>query len=160
MKPADVLKNKELSELVAVLGLDINNPNSVDNATYDNIATLTDADHDGIGHISPLLIAFFYKFWPRLLTEKRVKITRTPIMISKSGDKVKWFYTYEEASEFKAKQSGWKHRYIKGLGSLTEEEYDVIINQPQYDTVTVDDASMFQMMFGKEAQLRKDYMFA
>jgi hypothetical protein len=81
-------------------------------------------------------------------------------MISKSGDKVKWFYTYEEASEFKAKQSGWKHRYIKGLGSLTEEEYDVIINQPQYDTVTVDDASMFQMMFGKEAQLRKDYMFA
>lgn len=160
MKPADVLKNKELSELVAVLGLDINNPNSVDNATYDNIATLTDADHDGIGHISPLLIAFFYKFWPRLLTEKRVKITRTPIMISRSGDKVKWFYTYEEASAFKSNQSGWKHRYIKGLGSLTEEEYDVIINQPQYDTVTVDDASMFQMMFGKESQLRKDYMFA
>lgn len=160
MKPADVLKNKELSELVAVLGLDINNPNSVDNATYDNIATLTDADHDGIGHISPLLIAFFYKFWPRLLTEKRVKITRTPIMISRSGDKVKWFYTYEEASAFKSNQAGWKHRYIKGLGSLTEEEYDVIINQPQYDTVTVDDASMFQMMFGKESQLRKDYMFA
>jgi DNA gyrase/topoisomerase IV subunit B len=160
MKPADVLKNKELSELVAVLGLDINNPNSVDNATYDNIATLTDADHDGIGHISPLLIAFFYKFWPRLLSEKRVKITRTPIMISRSGDKVKWFYTYEEASAFKSNQSGWKHRYIKGLGSLTEEEYDVIINQPQYDTVTVDDASMFQMMFGKESQLRKDYMFA
>ncbi len=160
MKPADVLKNKELSELVAVLGLDINNPNSVDNATYDNIATLTDADHDGTGHISPLLIAFFYKFWPRLLSEKRVKITRTPIMISRNGDKVKWFYTYEEASAFKSNQSGWKHRYIKGLGSLTEEEYDVIINQPQYDTVTVDDASMFQMMFGKESQLRKDYMFA
>ena len=160
MKPADVLKNKELSELVAVLGLDINNPNSVDNATYDNIATLTDADHDGIGHISPLLIAFFYKFWPRLLSEKRVKITRTPIMISRNGDKVKWFYTYEEASAFKSSKSGWKHRYIKGLGSLTEEEYDVIINQPQYDTVTVDDASMFQMMFGKESQLRKDYMFA
>lgn len=127
MKPADVLKNKELSELVAVLGLDINNPNSVDNATYDNIATLTDADHDGIGHISPLLIAFFYKFWPRLLSEKRVKITRTPIMISRNGDKVKWFYTYEEASAFKSNKSGWKHRYIKGLGSLTEEEYDVII---------------------------------
>jgi len=160
MKPADVLKNKELSELIAVLGLDINNPNSVDDVTYDNIATLTDADHDGIGHISPLLIAFFYKFWPRLLTEKRVKITRTPIMISKNGSKVKWFYTYEEASEFKSQESGWKHRYIKGLGSLTEEEYDTIINKPQYDTVTVDDASIFQMMFGKESQLRKDYMFS
>jgi len=159
MKPADVLKNKELSELVSVLGLDINNPNSVDQMTYQDIATLTDADHDGIGHISPLLIAFFYKFWPRLLTEKRVKITRTPIMISTKGKDVKWFYTYEEASEFKSNNSGWKHRYIKGLGSLTEDEYSVIINEPTYDTVTVDDASIFQMMFGKDSQLRKNYMF-
>ena len=160
MKPAEVLKNKELSELVAVLGLDITNPNSIDDMTYSNIATLTDADHDGIGHISPLLIAFFYKFWPRLLTEKRVKITRTPIMISTKGKEVKWFYTYEEANAFKTKETGWKHRYIKGLGSLTEEEYDRIINEPQYDTVTVDDAGIFQMMFGKDSQLRKDYMFA
>jgi len=159
MAPANVLKNKELSELVAVLGLDINNPDSVDDMTYRNIATLTDADHDGIGHISPLLIAFFYKFWPRLLHEKRVKITRTPIMISTKGTEIKWFYTYEEANEFKADNAGWKHRYIKGLGSLQEEEYDSIINDPVYDTVTVDDASIFQMMFGNDSQLRKEYMF-
>ena len=159
MKPADVLKNKELSELISVLGLDITNPNSVDDMTYEHIATLTDADHDGIGHISPLLIAFFYKFWPRLLLEKKVKITRTPIMISSKGKDIKWFYTYEEARDFKANNNGWKHRYIKGLGSLTEDEYDTIINKPVYDTVTVDDASIFQMMFGKESQLRKDYMF-
>ena len=159
MKPAEVLKNKELSELVAVLGLDINDPDSVDNMTYKYIATLTDADHDGIGHISPLLIAFFYKFWPRLLLENRVQITRTPIMISTKGTDVKWIYTYEEAAEFK-KQDGYKHRYIKGLGSLTEDEYHIIINKPQYDTVTVDDASVFQMMFGKDSNLRKEYMFA
>ena len=159
MKPAEVLKNKELSELVAVLGLDINDPDSVDNMTYKYIATLTDADHDGIGHISPLLIAFFYKFWPRLLLENRVQITRTPIMISTKDKTVKWFYTYEDAQEFK-KNEGWKHRYIKGLGSLTEDEYHVIINKPMYDTVTIDDASVFQMMFGKESSLRKEYMFA
>ena len=160
MKPADVLKNKELSELVAVLGLDINDPDSVDNMTYKYVATLTDADHDGIGHISPLLIAFFYKFWPRLLTERRVMITRTPIMISTKGEKeLEWFYTYEEASEFKNKESKYKHRYIKGLGSLTEDEYSVIINQPTYDVVTVDDADMFQMMFGRDSNLRKEFMF-
>ena len=159
MKPADVLKNKELSELVAVLGLDINDPDSVSDMTYKYVATLTDADHDGIGHISPLLIAFFYKFWPRLLHERRIKITRTPIMISSKGSAVKWFYTYEDASEFKTNNGDWKHRYIKGLGSLTEEEYDVIINKPIYDTVTVDDASIFQMMFGKDANLRKEFMF-
>ncbi len=159
MKPAEVLKNKELSELVAVLGLDINDPDSVDHMTYKYIATLTDADHDGIGHISPLLIAFLYKFWPRLLTERRVMITRTPIMISSKGDEIEWFYTYEDASSFK-KQSAYKHRYIKGLGSLTEDEYSTIINCPKYDVVTVDDASVFQMMFGKDSGLRKEYMFA
>ena len=159
MKPADVLKNKELSELIAVLGLDINNPDSVDDMTYQNIATLTDADHDGIGHISPLLLAFFYKFWPRLFSEKRVKITRTPIMISTKGKEAKWLYTYEDASAMK-NEAGWKHRYIKGLGSLTEPEYDNIVNKPVYDTVTVDDANIFQMMFGKESQLRKEYMMA
>lgn len=160
MKPADVLKNKELSELVAVLGLDINNPNSVDNMSYEYIATLTDADHDGIGHISPLLIAFFYKFWPRLLKEKRVKITRTPMMISTFRDQVTWFYDYKSANEHKQSNPNWKHRYIKGLGSLTEDEYHKIINEPQYDTVTLDDISVFQMMFGKDSQLRKEYMFA
>ena len=159
MKPAEVLKNKELSELVAVLGLDINDPDSVDDMTYRNVAALTDADHDGIGHISPLLIAFFYKFWPRLLNERRVKITRTPIMISTNGSDVNWFYTYEQATEFKTNNPNWKHRYIKGLGSLTEEEYDRIINDPVYDTVTVDDASIFQMMFGKDSNLRKEFMF-
>lgn len=159
MKPADVLNNKELSELVAVLNLDINDPDSIDNMAYESIATLTDADHDGIGHISPLLIGFFYKFWPRLLKERRVKITRTPIMISTKGTEIKWFYTYEEASEFKGKSQGWKHRYIKGLGSLTEKEYHTIINEPIYDTVTVDDASYFQVMFGKDSQLRKEFMF-
>ena len=57
-------------------------------------------------------------------------------------------------------QKEWKHRYVKGLGSLTEEEYHSIINKPMYDTVTVDDASVFQMMFGKDSSLRKEYMFA
>jgi DNA gyrase/topoisomerase IV subunit B len=160
MKPADVLKNKELSELVAILGLDITDPNSVDDMTYGSIATLTDADHDGIGHISPLLIAFFYKFWPRLFKEKRIKITRTPIMISTKDKDTKWFYTYEDANAFKTNEKGWKHRYIKGLGSLQEEEYDRIINQPVYDVVTVDDAKLFEMMFGRESQLRKEFMFS
>lgn len=159
MKPADVLKNKELSELIAVLGLDINNPNSVIDMNYGSVAILTDADHDGIGHISPLLIAFFYKFWPKLLDQGKVKITRTPIMISTKGDNLKWFYTYEEASEFKANNNDWKHRYIKGLGSLREEEYDNIINKPIYDVVSVDDASIFQMMFGKDSNARKEFMF-
>lgn len=158
MKPAEVLKNKELSELVAVLGLNINDPDSVDDMTYQDIATLTDSDHDGSGHISPLIVAFLYKYWPRLLSEKRVKITRSPIMISSNGKDAKWFYTYEEANEFKQNSKGYAHRYIKGLGSLTEEEYSRILNEPVYDTVVVDNPDYFQMMFGNDSAPRKEFM--
>jgi len=158
MKPADVLKNKELSELIAVLGLDINDPDSVDDMTYKNIATLTDADHDGIGHIMPLLLAFFYKFWPRLFKENRVHITRTPILISSKGKDVKWFYDYHSASEFKSKSSGYYHRYIKGLASHTEEEYSKIINEPKLDTVVIDNDHWFEVAYGNDVNLRKEWL--
>ena len=158
MKPADILKNKELSELIAILGLDINDPKSVDNMTYGKVATLTDSDHDGAGHITPLLLAFFYKFWPRLFSEGRIQITRSPIMISVHNKDVKWFYTYEEAQNFKENNTNYKHRYIKGLGSLTEKEYDKIINEPYLDTVSIDDATAFSMMFGGDSVPRKEFM--
>ena len=156
-KPADVLKNKELSELVAVLGLDINDPDSVDQMDYAKVATLADADHDG-NHISGLLLAFFYKFWPRLFTEGRIAITRTPIMISTKGTKTEWFYSYNDARDFKSKNTGWYHRYIKGLASLTEEEYDVIINKPHFDIIEIDNEKWFEVMFGKDSEPRKQWL--
>lgn len=158
MKPADILKNKELSELIAILGLDINDPESAKNMTYKDIATLTDADHDGAGHITPLLIAFFYKFWPKILEEGRMHIIRSPIMISTNGKDTKWFFTYEEANKFKESCKGYSHRYIKGLGALTEEEYSRVINDPVLDTVSIDDGNYLQMMFGSDSQPRKEFM--
>jgi DNA gyrase/topoisomerase IV subunit B len=156
-KPADVLKNKELSELIAVLGLDINNPDSIDQMDYLNIATLADADHDG-NHITGLLLAFFYRFWPRLFEESRVHVTRTPIMISTKGTETKWFYTYNNARDFKNKNSGWKHRYIKGLASLTEDEYDKIINDPVFSTIEIDNPSWFEVMMGDSSEPRKQWL--
>ena len=158
MNPADVLKNKELSELVSVLSLDINDPESYKDMTYRDVAIFADPDHDGTGHICPLLVAFFYKFWPGMINEGRVKITRTPIMISTNGKKTEWSYTYNDAQDFKKKSKGYKHRYIKGLASLVDEEYEKVINNPLYDVVEIDDANTFQIMFGSDSSLRKDFL--
>ena len=158
LKPSEVLANKELSELIAVLGLDINDPNSVDNMYYSRIATLADADHDGSGHIVPLLLAFFYKYWPRLFNENKICIARTPIMISVKGKQTKWNYTLHEAVDFKNNNPGWKHRYIKGLGLLTEDEYYDIINKPVLDVVHVDENEWFEVMFGADSGPRKEFM--
>jgi DNA gyrase/topoisomerase IV subunit B len=159
LRPADVLKNKELSELIAILGLDINDPNSVDVMTYRGIAILTDADPDG-RKIATLLIAFFYKFWPRLLTEGRVGVTRSPIMISTRGKDEKWFFDITEAKSFKETATGYSHRYLKGLGSLQESEYDRVVNDPVLDIIHPDDPALFQMMFGSDSTPRKEFMMS
>jgi DNA gyrase/topoisomerase IV subunit B len=159
MKPADVLKNKELSELVAILGLDINNPDSVDQMNYQRIATLSDADVDG-AKIATLLISFFYKFWPRLVTEGRIGITRSPIMISSDGKDEKWFFSYSDSKKFKETSKGYTHRYLKGLGSLTESEYNRVINDPVLDIISVDNPELFEMMFGSDSNGRKCFMMA
>ena len=157
-KPTDILENKELRDLIAILNLDINDPNSIDNMSYQNIATLADADHDG-NHITGLLMAFFYRFWPRLFDEKRIHMTRTPIMISTKGKSVKWFYGYDKARQFKNTSAGYAHRYIKGLASLTEEEYDKIINQPVMDTIMIDNPAWFEVAFGDDSGHRKDWLY-
>lgn len=158
MSRADVMKNKELFELVACLGLDINDPDSVDQMYYQNVAILTDSDHDGSGHISPLLMAFFYKFWPRMFVEGRVKVTRTPILISTKGKAVAWAYDYNEASLNKQKLKGYTHRYIKGLGSLEMAEYSEIINNPVFSVIRIDDPELFEMMYGPDANKRKVWL--
>ncbi len=157
MKASDVLKNKELSELVAILGLDINDPDSIDTMNYQRVATLCDADQDG-QKIATLLVGFFYRFWPRLVTEGRVGVTRSPIMISSNGKDEQWFFTYAEAKQFKETAKGYTHRYLKGLGSLTEKEYDRVVNDPVLDIISVDNPELFDMMFGADSGARKEFM--
>jgi len=156
--PAKVLANKEFSDLINILGLNINDPNSYKNMTYQNVAILSDADHDG-EKIATLLLGFFYKFWPGMVKDGRLKLTRTPIMISTNGKDTKWFYSYDSANEFKTDSKGYTHRYIKGLASLREKEYDVVINKPTLDTLAVSDPSLLEMMFGNNADVRKEFMF-
>jgi DNA gyrase/topoisomerase IV subunit B len=157
LKPSEVLKNKELSELIAVLGLDINEPKSYDDMNYKKVAIMCDADQDG-NHIATLLVAFFFKFWPYMVKEGLVSIVRSPIMISDNGKGDKWFYSYDDARDFKDNAKGYKHRYIKGLGSLQESEYRKIVNDPVLDVVSVDKPDMFEMMFGNNAEKRKEFM--
>jgi DNA gyrase/topoisomerase IV subunit B len=159
MKPADVLKNKELSEVIAILGLDINEPNDLSNMNYKEIWTLTDADVDG-NKISTLLVGFFYKFWPKLFEQGKVSLLKTPIMIASKGKDTQWFYTYDDAEKFKNSQTGYEIRYIKGLGLLTKEEYKEILNNPVLQKITVDSPELFEMMFGADSSARKEFMMA
>lgn len=158
MSPVDVLKNNELADIIAVLGLDINDPNMTD-MNYAKVGIFTDADHDGLGHIAPLLMAFFYKFWPKLFEEGKINLVRSPVMISEKRGDTKWFYNLNEAKEFKQQNDGYRHRYIKGIGQLREEEYAKIINDSEsLFPIHIDDPSCFDVMFGSDSEKRKEYL--
>lgn len=161
-KDVDVLSNKELFEIMAITGLQIGKP--VSYPYYDNIAIMTDADHDGVGSIFPLLLSFFYKYWPGLFKDKRVMFVKTPVIIAQNPKDLtdnKWYYSLPEFEKAKEKlPKNWEIRYIKGLGSLEEHEYSRVINDPVFDIVEMDDnaTELFEILYGDSSQLRKDWL--
>ena len=160
-KITNILANKELSDIISCMELNIADADSVNSTYYNDIAFLVDADHDG-AHIATLLMAFFYKFWPELYAQKRIHWVQTPIMIIEQPKKEPiWVYEYAQAKKLKKEMTGTKginFRYIKGLGSLKKDEYKRVIDDPIYKTINIDEEEMFEVMFGKDSEPRKKIM--
>ena len=157
MKLTDIVKNKELSDVMNILGLNLGEP--VTTMNYDYIGILTDQDEDG-HHIKMLLIGFF-AHWKELFTHHKIRIYNSPLMIAKKGGEVKYLYNLKEIGN--EDLSGWSKKYAKGLGSLSASEYRDIINTDDYDVITHDDINdpkALHLALGDEAQLRKDWLLA
>ena len=161
MKSHEILANKELSELVAIIGLDFNdinltNEDGTTNLNYGKIAVLTDADTDG-NAIFCLLLMFFSR-WPGLFEQGRICRVNTPLYIArKKGKPDQYFYTPEEYE--KADLKGWTVDYLKGLGSLERDDYKkTVITHPYMSVVTLDDMNKLNMAFGSDTNLRKKWM--
>lgn len=159
MAPSEMLKNREIFDICAITGLVLGE--TADDMHYRNIAIMTDADHDGLGSIYPSLLAFFSN-WPELFEQGRIRFCKTPIIIASKGKTEKWYYDLKDFEAEKSELGGFKVRYIKGLGSLTENEYERAINEPHFDIVKLPEnwKEEFEMLLGNDAQLRKNWMSA
>lgn len=157
MSAADAMKNKEVFDICAITGLTIGEP--AENTNYRNIAIMTDADVDGVGSIFPSLLAFFSN-WPELFEQGRIRFVKTPVIILTKGKEQRWFYSLGEYEDHKDDFKGWKLRYIKGLGSLEEDEYERVIQDPVYDVVTLPEnwKELFELIMGNDAAPRKTWM--
>lgn len=157
MAPVDIMKNRELFDICAITGLVLGE--KAENMNYRNIAIMVDADPDGLGSIYPSLLAFFSN-WPELFDQGRIRLCRSPIIIATKGKDVQWFYEMVEYEAVKESLKGYTIRYIKGLGSLTEDDYARVISQPKFDVVSLPEnwKDDFEMLLGNDAQLRKTWM--
>lgn len=152
----DIVSNKEYADILAATGLHLHKKSDI--LQYGKIVILTDMDEDG-SSITALLINFFYKYWPELFENGIIRKYLSPLIIAKKkGESEKRFYSLSEFSEFNA--SGWNIEYYKGLGSLNENEYSKMINNPVEYVFTKDDASIISLdiAFGPSAEKRKTWL--
>jgi len=154
-------QNEEAVNLMAAIGLKLNQEPDLKSLRYGRILILSDADVDG-NSISALLINFFNKYWPQLFERGMVYKVETPIVVSinKKSKKKLLFYSQTEYNDWSKDNDLklWDIKYKKGLAALVDDEYFEIINNPKLTKIEKDELSdeYLEIWFGKNSELRKN----
>ncbi len=151
----DLSDNKEILELMQILGLDPTARN-IESVGYKKIVIATDPDPDG-SHITSLLINLFYKWFPMVIRSKRLSFLKIPLVSVGDSKKRKYYWDLDEFK--KAKPSG-NVRYLKGLGSLSLEDWEWVMSSKTLISIeeSEDSKEKLEMAFGDSSELRKKWL--
>lgn len=159
MTPVQIMKNEVFNDIVTVLGLKWGKEFDINDLNFGKIVISTDADNDG-DKIAALLLLFFNN-WPELFEKNIVCRNISPIVISRKGKDCQKFYTMEEFKDAEKKLKGYTHKYVKGLGGLSDKESKEMYQDPKFIYFKKDEAtdSMFRKWFNKaESDNRKNML--
>jgi DNA gyrase/topoisomerase IV subunit B len=151
---SDLSDNREILELMQILNLDPEGQNLT--CPFEKVVIATDQDPDG-AHITSLLINLFYTWFPWMIKQNRIHFLDTPLVTV--GDRVKkYYYSMEEFK--KAKGDKNNVRYLKGLGSLSLEDWDHVMSNRRVTVLREDPGTKkhLEMAFGKLASERKKWL--
>ena len=153
---SDLSDNREILELMQILNLDPEGQNI--QCPFDRVVIATDQDPDG-AHITSLLINLFYLWFPWMIKQGRIQFLETPLVTV--GDKAKkYFYSLEEFKKGTGKSDKGNVRYLKGLGSLSLEDWDYVMKNKRITVLVEDKKTKYHldMAFGKSAMERKKWL--
>ena len=153
---SDLSDNREILELMQILNLDPEGQNI--QCPFDRVVIATDQDPDG-AHITSLLINLFYLWFPWMIKQGRIQFLETPLVTT--GDKAKkYFYSLEEFKKGTGKSDKGNVRYLKGLGSLSLEDWDYVMKNKRITVLIEDKKTKYHldMAFGKSAMERKKWL--
>lgn len=161
---AQVLKMGKVTDLLAAIGLTPGKRVTRSDLNFGRVIVATDADVDG-GDIFALLVNLFYKFWPEMFDKNYEPIVYrlvSPNVVASKGDKRVHFTTRADFDKVKDKYKGWTVEYMKGLGSLSMKDWEMVLatDSAVYIPI-VDDGKMgetLKLLFDDNADARKQWL--
>ena len=125
-KLQDIVKNEEINTRIYTIGAGVGTEFNIEDANYDKVIIMTDADTDG-AHIQTLLLTFFYKYMRPMINAGRVYIALPPLYkLQKTVKKktvVKYAWTDAELkTSEKEIGKGFTLQRFKGLGEMNADQ--------------------------------------
>lgn len=115
----DILKNKEVGELIQALGTGVSPHFDLTRLRYDKIICATDADPDG-GHIACLLTMVLAILVPDIIKQGKYYIAQTPLFAINEKKSFIPLWTNKEIKDAVEKKRNVSR--FKGLGELTPNQ--------------------------------------
>jgi DNA gyrase subunit B len=164
-----MLGSEEIRAMITALGVGIGEHLDISKLRYNRVIIMTDADVDG-SHIRTLLLTFFFRNMPGLITDGHLFIAQPPLYRVQAGREIRYAYSDRERDEIvaeigkKRKSEVGIQRY-KGLGEMNPEQlWDTTMNPATrtilradlQDAVVADE--VFDMLMGDQVPPRKKFI--
>lgn len=111
-----ILEFEEIKNLIIALGTGIGDNIDYNKLRYHRVIIMTDADVDG-SHIRTLILTFFFRYLPELLSRRHVYIAQPPLFKVARGKDVRYAFSEQERDAIIKEMRG---------GKATKETDDII----------------------------------
>ena len=166
-RPDKIVAHDAIRSMITALGAGLDEEFDVEKLRYHRVIIMCDADVDG-SHIRTLLLTFFFRHMPELITHGHLYIAQPPLYKISVGRKEQYAYTDSEREEvmlqLNSKRNVSLQRY-KGLGEMNSNQlWDTTMN-PDTRTllqVSVEDQPQadetFTVLMGDEVEPRRNFI--